>query len=249
MADFSPKEIVSKAWLTTKSNLGFLVGLTLVVILISALPSVGQSLIQAAMGKTNTLGIIITLGIVLFSSLWLQPVIQAGNLQIYLHIVDGKSRSLGQLFSRKELWGKWFLASLLYGLISLSVFLGLFLVYGVIFGVLSLTGLSNEEIMNPTGYRMGVLIIPSIVAILALVVIAIRYSFYNYFLVDRNAGIGESLKSSWQATQGLTGKLLLFSLLIAGINVLGLLALGVGLLVTAPLSVLAETYLYRQIVK
>lgn len=78
--------------------------------------------------------------------------------------------------------------------------------------------------------------------------IAIRLQFYSYILIDKDASAMESLKKSWKISQGNVINLILFTLLIIGLNLLGALALMVGLLITIPVSFIAATVLYRKLV-
>lgn len=79
------------------------------------------------------------------------------------------------------------------------------------------------------------------------VIVLIRYHFYGYALVDKGVNGLDALKTSWSITKGNTMTLLRFSFVIALINILGMLALVIGLLVTAPLSLLATVYVYRKL--
>lgn len=78
--------------------------------------------------------------------------------------------------------------------------------------------------------------------------LAIRFSFYAYFIVDRNSGIMESLKRSWRITQGTAWKLFVYSLAICGLNILGAFALVIGLFATIPTSLVAGAFIYRKLV-
>lgn len=57
----------------------------------------------------------------------------------------------------------------------------------------------------------------------------------------------EALKESSRLTRGHRWELFLFALTLAGINLLGLLAFGIGIAFTIPLSMLAMTYVYRRV--
>lgn len=85
---------------------------------------------------------------------------------------------------------------------------------------------------------MVLLIVPGIIAALVLF-------FSNYLVVDKNLGPIETMKESARITKGHRWWLLLFILVIAGLNILGALALFVGLLVTVPVSMLAVVHVYR----
>ncbi|MBP9716356.1 MAG: hypothetical protein KBD51_00235 [Candidatus Levybacteria bacterium] len=77
--------------------------------------------------------------------------------------------------------------------------------------------------------------------------LALRLQFYSYYIVDKNAGALDSLRMSWKATDKNVINIFLFMLLIIGINILGALALLVGLLITIPVSIIAVTLLYRKL--
>jgi len=79
------------------------------------------------------------------------------------------------------------------------------------------------------------------------VIWAIKYGYFGYFIVDRKAGAVEALKLSAAATQGEKGHLFGFGLVLLLLNLLGAACLGVGLLVTYPTSLLAQSYIYRRL--
>jgi len=82
------------------------------------------------------------------------------------------------------------------------------------------------------------LIVPGIIA-------AVGLGFAPYFVIDRNRGPIDALNESWQLTKGYKGQLFLFGLALIGINLLGLVALVVGLLVSIPVTWLAIAHAYR----
>jgi len=84
------------------------------------------------------------------------------------------------------------------------------------------------------------LVVPGVIAMLGLM-------FTSYLIVDRGMGPIEAIKESWRMTKGHKGKLLLFALALIGLNILGFLALIVGLIVTVPISMLAMTHVYRKL--
>lgn len=76
---------------------------------------------------------------------------------------------------------------------------------------------------------------------------AVRYGFFGFLMVDKQMEPIAALKRSAELTRGLTAELLMFGLLLVGVNILGALALGVGLLATLPTSVIAAAYVYRRL--
>lgn len=71
--------------------------------------------------------------------------------------------------------------------------------------------------------------------------------FFAGLVVDKGLDPIEALKRSFQITAGKFWDLLLFVLIMLGINILGILCLGVGLLITLPLTSLALIYIYRKL--
>lgn len=74
---------------------------------------------------------------------------------------------------------------------------------------------------------------------------AAQYSFYPLIIIDKNVGPVTALKMSSRMTRGIKGKLLWLWLALLGINILGLCAFVVGLLITIPVTMLAGVYAYR----
>ncbi len=80
-------------------------------------------------------------------------------------------------------------------------------------------------------------------SVLVLVVLA-RLGQFGYLILDRNAGVLESLRDSWRLTRGRVTTVLLMYLAHVAINLAGGLAFCVGLFFTVPLTslLLATTY-------
>lgn len=90
------------------------------------------------------------------------------------------------------------------------------------------------------GLGFLLLIIPGIYFML-------KYQFYGELIVDKKLGVIEALKKSGEITKGVKWRLLGFSLAVIGVNVLGVLALGIGILVTIPLTTMAYIGVYRKL--
>lgn len=102
-------------------------------------------------------------------------------------------------------------------------------------------------------YLLGVLLCVLIVAaglillIIPGIILAIRFQYFSYFIVDKNLGPIEALKHSWRITKGNTFNLFLFGLLTGLINIAGAFCLVVGLLATVPMAMVAQAYVYRKL--
>ncbi len=197
---FSKGEAVRFGWTTMKSNLGFFIGLFIVVGLICFAPGI----IQALVGEESPfLSTIITVPFLV-----LQLVITMGLIRISLRFCDGERGKFADLFSCSPLFFKFLFGSILCGLIILG---------GTI-----------------------LLIIPGIIW-------NIKFYFYSYFIVDEGVGPIEALKRSSAITKGVKWDLFLLGLLLGAINLLGALALLIGLFATIPTTLIAAASVYRKL--
>ncbi len=83
--------------------------------------------------------------------------------------------------------------------------------------------------------------------ILPGVIVALGLSQAGYLVFDRGLGGLDALKASWRLMIGYRMRLLLLTLALVGINLLGLLALCIGLLVTAPLTAVILAVFYERV--
>jgi uncharacterized membrane protein len=90
------------------------------------------------------------------------------------------------------------------------------------------------------GMGLVLLIVPGIIMLL-------RLWFVGFVLVDERTGPIDAIQRSWDYTRGHTMDLLVFFIVLVGLNLLGVVCLGVGLLVTVPISGLAQAHVYREL--
>ena len=79
-----------------------------------------------------------------------------------------------------------------------------------------------------------------------LIVLFLSY-FSTQFVVDKKLSAIDSIKSSWTVIAKNVGPLLLLALAVIGINVVGALLCGIGLLVSLPVTSIAVTHAYRAV--
>jgi len=79
------------------------------------------------------------------------------------------------------------------------------------------------------------------------VFLAIRLGFFPYAIVDGGAGPVEALQKSWEITKGSFWHLFGLGIALALVNMVGVIALGIGLLVTVPTTAIAMAYVYRRL--
>ena len=97
--------------------------------------------------------------------------------------------------------------------------------------------------------EMTIIMLGLILLIIPGIIFATRLQFATYFVIDKKYRPIEAIKASWNLTEGQTWNLFLYGLVAILINLAGLLALLVGILVTIPLTCLATTYIYRKLEK
>ncbi|QQR82845.1 hypothetical protein IPJ70_01915 [Candidatus Campbellbacteria bacterium] len=81
------------------------------------------------------------------------------------------------------------------------------------------------------------------------IMLQIGLMFVPFLILDKNMQPVAALKESWRLTKGYKWKLFGFLCILILVNIAGILAAFVGLLVSIPLSLLVLTYVYRQLEK
>ena len=72
----------------------------------------------------------------------------------------------------------------------------------------------------------------------------IKIQFFPYLIISEGLGPIEALKKSYAITDGQSTNLVLFLMLLMTINLLGMIPLGFGLLVTIPFSFVATGVMF-----
>lgn len=76
------------------------------------------------------------------------------------------------------------------------------------------------------------------------IIFALKFCLYPFFVLDRSFKGIESLKASNQAVYGKKWDLLVFMIVVLLLDLLGLLVLGIGLLITVPVTTIAWAHVY-----
>lgn len=90
------------------------------------------------------------------------------------------------------------------------------------------------------GVGLILLVIPGLI-------VAVVFGLYGWALVDKNLDPLEALRHSSRITRGRRGQVFLFVLAAIGLNLLGLVLLLVGVLVTSAVTLIAAGNAYRQL--
>lgn len=76
---------------------------------------------------------------------------------------------------------------------------------------------------------------------------SIKYQFFIYFILDKNMAPMEALRMSAKITDGQKMDLFLFSCAAMVVNLIGFLALGIGLVATIPMTSMAVVHIFRKL--
>lgn len=87
----------------------------------------------------------------------------------------------------------------------------------------------------------------SILLIIPGIIVAIIFMFYGYLIVDKRMAPIDALKKSMEITKGEGVHLFLFVLAAILVNILGALCLFVGLIVSVPVTLIANADIYRKL--
>ena len=90
------------------------------------------------------------------------------------------------------------------------------------------------------GVGLLLLVVPGVFLMLALFPV-------TFLVLDGDDGVEETFRHAWRMTEGYRGRILLLYLVVFGLNLLGFLALCVGVLVTAPLSYVMLALVYEEL--
>ncbi len=93
----------------------------------------------------------------------------------------------------------------------------------------------------------AIVMVGLLLLVLPGVIWGIKFFYYPYLIVDKDEGIIGSLRASSQITMGAKWDLLGLFLVLALINILGVVCLFVGLLVTVPITMVATAVAYRSL--
>jgi uncharacterized membrane protein len=121
---FSKKEALQFGWNTMKSNVGFFIGLLLIVWAISVVPGIINTFV-----KSVAVALVVA---ILFRLI--QWFLEIGLIRISLAFCDGKTSAIPDLFSGKDVYWKYVGGTILYGLIVFGGIL-LLIVPGIIWSI------------------------------------------------------------------------------------------------------------------
>lgn len=230
MKSFSISEVLKSSWGAFKKNWQSFYVVFLVLILVSIVPSFLSSLFSKNLPALSILVSLVS---------WVLSVVTGlGIIKVALDVADGKKAEVSELFFAMKnlaLVGKYLLTSLLFGLIFVGATLPI-----------ALAAFIGAILKLDSQIGTTLLVLVGAVVLVGAIFVSIRMQFWMYVLVEKRIWGMEVLKVSWAMTRGMVLNLILFSLVLALVNIVGAVLLLVGLLVTVPVSMLAMATVYRR---
>ena len=99
-----------------------------------------------------------------------------------------------------------------------------------------------------TGFLIGlVVLIGTILFIIPGILWSAQFMMAPHFVVDRKMGPLAAMKASSIVTKGIKGPLLVFTFWLTMLNIAGFLCLGVGVLLSGPITTIAMGLVFREI--
>lgn len=210
-------DCLSDGWSVFKKNAGISIGAVVIYALVSGFG-----------GSMPLINVVYNLVVA--------PVISAGLSIFALNIVRGGEGTIDDLFRGFNRFGEFLGAYWLFVLIVIIAFIPA----GIGFGIDVLINGGITGMFPWTTIALGA------AGLIALVVALLRWSMVNYLIID-GFGVMDAFRESARITECARGKIFLLVLLIGLINLGGFLLIFFGLLVTAPVTLLAFSAAYNRL--
>ena len=176
--------------------------------------------------------------------------LEMGYNKLIFNIIDNDEASLSTVFNYFNLLGQYIIGQLIYCLIVVVVCLP-----SIIYIVLQYGNKFFEVIYHSvfdpyfqelvTSYfNVNELFIILFLLLIPGIYIAIRLSFWLYFIIDKKLTGQEAIKHSWLLTKNKAGEILIIGLCLIVFNIIGLISI-IGICFTAPVSYLFFCLYYR----
>ena len=233
--EFSKRKIIISSWNTMKTHLGLWM---LIMLLILGLNLLLGNIQEELLGKITLQTMLFTIAAYLF-----QMGLNLGMLRIALNINNTNETNIKDLVGSFHMLIPYMLATIIFLAIMLLVaFPGI---------VLLLMFISSdwETIVALEWLNSGTMFIAALLIIVPTVYVSIRLQFYDYFLIDNECSILGSITKSAKITKGFVGELFILGAILSIIVLISIIPLGVGLIISIPLGIMVNTYIYQKLKK
>ena len=233
--EFSKRKIILSSWNTMKKHLGLWM---LIMLLIVGLNLLLGKIQEELLGKITLQTMLFTIAAYLF-----QMGLNLGMLRIALNINNTNEISL------KDLVGSFHM--LIPYLLATIIFLAIMLLAASPGIVLLLMFISSDwdTIVTLEWLNSGTMLIATLLIIVPAIYVSMRLQFYDYFLIDNECSILESITNSAKITKGFVGELFILGAILSIIVIISIIPLGAGILISIPLGIMVNTHVYQKLNK
>lgn len=184
-----------------------------------------------AVGGTIVAILVMMLGYITIIGIFLVvPVVAYGMVRLYLNILEGRG-DVSDVFEGFRRYGQ-ALGSML---LIFAIFIGISLPGSV----LGFIGGAQEMVV--------LVVLGQIYGFVVAFLVTMRLYFAPFYAVDQGLGAIDAVKAAWHATREQKLMTVLLGLVSGIIGISGVVACGIGLLFTMPLSYVIWTAAYRQL--
>ncbi|MEO8795088.1 MAG: DUF975 family protein [Daejeonella sp.] len=228
---FSVNEILADAWSFAKKNIWILIGFTAVQFVVILIIT---TLLKGLFGGESQVSLIAqNIILALFDAFF-----TVAFYQVVFKLIDEEGEpELPDFVPNLVKAMNFVLVKLIIGILLVLIIALISSVYFI----------NSPEIDTTNTFSWDLVPVFALIAI-PIIYFTVRLAFVVCFIVDQESGASESISQSWTLTAGNFWIIFLLFMFILGINILGALALFIGLLFTVPFSSLVIIIAYRQMV-
>lgn len=228
---FSVNEIMSEAWNFAKKNIWILLGFTAVQFVVILMVT---TLLTGIFGGESTTSVLLqNIILSLFDAFF-----TVAFYQVIFKLIDEEGEPEFPDFVPNLMKALNFLL--------VKLIIGIILVF--LIGIISSIYFMNSPDIDTTDVLSSRLLPVFMLIAIPVTYFTIRLCFVVCFIVDQESGASESISQSWTITKGHFWLMFVLFLIILALNILGAMALFIGLLFTVPFSSLIIIITYRQLV-
>ena len=231
--EFSKRDIILDSWQTLKNHLGLWLLIMLFIFCINIIISIVQ---ERLLDNITAQTILFIIAAYLF-----QAGLNLGMLKIALNIHKDSEVEFYQVFGSFHMLATYILATL--------VFLSLLFLAaspGIILLMLSISA-DIESIPNLEGLSGASFIITMLLIIIPAVYASIRLQLYDYYLIDEECRVIDSIKESIRTTKGYAGELFVLGVILSIIILISMIPLMIGLIISIPFAIMVNTHVYLKL--
>ncbi len=232
---FTVGDVMSRTWQIYKAQMWICIGVVVFCSLLNLAGQLAMGIMDSSVKPNvdpqiyNAIVLIVMVAIML-----LQIWIGTGQALFLLRVARGQDASFGDVFR-----GGPYILTVVLATLAFFLILGGVVALGLIPGGVAMAVASGNPMVG-----MGIIGLGFVVAMVGVTFLSLRLSQYYYLIIDRGAGIMESLRLSLEITRDNMGNIFAIMASTFLVNLAGLLACGVGLIFTFPFTTLLLPVMY-----